>query len=149
MKSIFQNDAYNEIISRLNKLNPNSDRQWGKMDVSQMMAHCCGPIRVGLSDKPMPRAFIGLLLGWMMKSKLYNDSPWGKDLPTAKEFYVRDARDFETEKKNLSALLEQFHKKGEASVGKYPHPFFGKFSGEQWGKSIYKHMDHHLRQFNA
>ncbi|MDZ7606591.1 MAG: DUF1569 domain-containing protein [Cyclobacteriaceae bacterium] len=29
------------------------------------------------------------------------------------------------------------------------HPFFGKMSREQIGQLSYKHLDHHLRQFNA
>ena len=30
-----------------------------------------------------------------------------------------------------------------------PHPMFGKFTMEQWGKMEYKHLDHHLRQFGV
>jgi len=29
------------------------------------------------------------------------------------------------------------------------HPFFGKLTKEQAGYMAYKHIDHHLRQFNA
>ncbi len=29
------------------------------------------------------------------------------------------------------------------------HPLFGKLTPEQWGKSIYKHLDHHLQQFDV
>ena len=29
------------------------------------------------------------------------------------------------------------------------HPYFGKFSADQWGKSAYKHLDHHLTQFGV
>jgi len=27
--------------------------------------------------------------------------------------------------------------------------FFGKLTGEEWGELMYKHIDHHLRQFDA
>ena len=30
-----------------------------------------------------------------------------------------------------------------------PHPVFGSFTPEQWGQMQYKHLDHHLRQFNV
>jgi hypothetical protein len=29
------------------------------------------------------------------------------------------------------------------------HPAFGKLSTRAWGVLIYRHMDHHLRQFGA
>jgi len=29
-----------------------------------------------------------------------------------------------------------------------PYPFFGELSPEQAGQMAYKHIDHHLRQFN-
>jgi len=28
------------------------------------------------------------------------------------------------------------------------HPFFGKMTGNQWNVLIYKHVVHHLEQFN-
>ena len=149
MKSLFEKDTYNEIIQRLDKLNPQSQRQWGKMEVAQMMAHCKEAFKVPLSDTKYPRILMGLLLGWMMKSKLYNESPWGKNLPTAPNFLIKDQRNFDTEKRELTALITKFHTLGPGNVGKFPHPFFGKLSQEQWGKSMYKHLDHHLMQFGV
>ena len=29
------------------------------------------------------------------------------------------------------------------------HAFFGKLTGEEWGRLMHKHIDHHLRQFGA
>lgn len=49
----------------------------------------------------------------------------------------------------LSAMISQFYNAGPENVGKFPHPMFGSFTSEQWGKSIYKHIDHHLKQFNV
>ncbi len=149
MKNLFDKDSYTEIINRMNTLNPNSQRQWGKMDVAQMLAHCKEAFKVPLSDKKMPRMFMGLLIGWMIKPKLYNESPWKKNLPTAPNFIIKDARDFEKEKQELTDLINQFHNGGPENVGRFPHPMFGSFTKEQWGQSMYKHVDHHLQQFNA
>jgi len=149
MKSLFDQPAYNEVLTRLNSLTPASQRQWGKMDVAQMLAHCKEAFKVPLSDKKMPRMFMGLMMSWMFKSKLYNDAPWKKNLPTAPNFLIKDQRDFDTEKKELTGLINQFHTAGYGNVGKFPHPFFGTFTQEQWGKSMYKHLDHHLTQFGV
>ena len=147
MKSLFDNAAYEEITGRMNKLSASSQRQWGKMDVAQMLAHCKEAFKVPLSEKPPPKMYPLALIGWMMKSKLYNDSPWGKGLPTAPTFKIINERDFEKEKAELTILINKFHQSGAAAAEKIVHPVFGKFTGEQWGMAMYKHLDHHLTQF--
>lgn len=149
MKNLFDKDVFTEIENRLNKLSPQSQRQWGKMDVSQMLAHCKEAFKVPLMDSSPPRMFLGLLMGWMMKQKLYNDAPWGKNLPTAPQFKIKDERDFIKEKAELFLLVNKFHQANPEKVEQITHPFFGKFNGQQWGKAMYKHLDHHLTQFGA
>ena len=149
MKNLFDKDTYTEITNRINALTPHSQRLWGKMNAAQMLAHCKEAFKVPLSDKKMPRIFLGVLIGWMIKPKLYNESPWKQNLPTAPNFIIKDERDFEKEKMELSAMISQFYNAGPENVGKFPHPMFGSFTSEQWGKSIYKHIDHHLKQFNV
>ena len=149
MKNLFDKPAYNEITERVNRLSPGSKAQWGKMTVSQMLAHCKEAFKVPLSDKKLPRIFVGILLGWLFKSKLYNEEPWKRNLPTAPNFIIKGDRDFEKEKTELMELVNKFYNAGPSGITKYPHPFFGKFTPEQWGKSMYKHMDHHLMQFGV
>ncbi len=149
MKSLFDADAYNELLNRLNMLQPGSARQWGKMDVAQMLAHCKVAFGVPLSEKKLPRLLLGRLVGWMIKSKLYDDEPWKKNLPTSPNFIIKEPKDFDVEKQQLAALLRQFHTAGLDGISKYPHPFFGKFTPSQWGMSMYKHLDHHLQQFGV
>ena len=40
MKSLFNTEILDEVVSRINLLNPQSQQQWGKMNVAQMLAHC-------------------------------------------------------------------------------------------------------------
>lgn len=149
MKNLFDQNTYEEIISRLNALTPQTQRQWGKMNAAQMLAHCKEAFKMPLSEKKLPRMFIGLLLGWAFKKKLYNDEPWKKGLPTAPNFIIKDERDFEKEKSGLTDLINRFYTGGPEKVGRYPHPMFGNFTSEQWGQAMYKHMDHHLMQFGV
>ncbi len=149
MKSLFDKDTYDEILRRINALSPQSQHLWGKMEVAQMLAHCKEAFKVPLSEHKYPRIFMGLLLGWMMKAKLYNESPWGKNLPTAPNFLIKDTRNFELEKKELTDLITKFNTAGPGNVGKFPHPFFGTLTPEQWGMGMYKHLDHHLQQFGV
>ena len=149
MKNLFEADVYNEINQRLNNLTSESKRNWGKMDVAQMMAHTAEAFKVPLTKTKLPRMFMGRLIGWMIKSKLYNDSPWKQNLPTAPNFIIKDSRVFDAEKQQLTELINAFYKAGPDGISKYPHPFFGKFTPEQWGKSMYKHLDHHFQQFGV
>jgi Protein of unknown function (DUF1569) len=149
MKNLFDKDTYTEITNRINTLTFQSQRQWGKMNVAQMLAHCKEAFKVPLSDKKMPRMFIGLLLGWAFKKKLYSEDPWKRNLPTAPNFIIKDERDFEKEKQELADLINQFYNGGPQKVGLFPHPMFGSFTSEQWGKAMYKHIDHHLKQFGV
>ncbi len=147
MNSLFVTNTYTDMVDRINNLAHNSSAKWGKMDVAQMMAHCKEAFKVPLSDKEMPRMLIGRIFGPFIKSKLYNEDPWKKNLPTSPAFLIRDKRDFKAEKQELLDLVHKFYGAGPMGISIHPHPFFGKITSEQWGKSMYKHLDHHLKQF--
>jgi hypothetical protein len=149
MKSLFDPTAYAEISQRLDKLHPETQRQWGKMDVAQMMAHCVETLEVATGNKKLKRMPIGYALGWLVKKSYVSEKPFGKSTPTAPSFMVADAREFEHEKSRLKKILKQFHDGGEASATKHPHAFFGTLTPKQWGETQYKHLDHHLRQFGV
>lgn len=148
MHTLFEPTAAAEIISRIQKLQPTSQPQWGKMNVAQMMAHCQAPIEIFFSEKKMKRNLIGILFGKMVKKKLMSEKPWDKNLPTAKEFKIVDQKDFETEKEKLVHIVTRFSNEGY-SVLSFTHPFFGKMSSQEWGVIGYNHLNHHLTQFGV
>ncbi|MCF1420111.1 DUF1569 domain-containing protein [Mangrovimonas futianensis] len=149
MLSLFDPTSYQEILSRLEQLQPDSARQWGTMDASQMLWHCQGPLKISLGElKPdKPNVFMRAMFS-LFKSSLYNDKPWKPGLPTSKEFVATEAKDFESEKETLAKLIEGFHAKRDAG-SLPPHPMFGDFTMPQWGQMQYKHLDHHFRQFGV
>lgn len=147
MKNLFDKTVYEEISGRMDKLTAENQRQWGKMNVGQMLAHCKEAFKVPLSEKSPPKIYPMCLIGWMIKGKLYDDAPWKQNLPTAPHFKISDERNFEKEKAELTVLVSRFHQSSPAAIEKIIHPVFGKYTGEQWGKAMYKHLDHHLKQF--
>lgn len=149
MPSLFDKESYFEIVHRLNQLTPETKALWGKMVVAQMLAHCTEPFRIPLSSKKTSRSLMGLLFGRMGKKMILADAPYKKGLPTAKSFIVKDERDFALEKQNLMTLMAKFYSGGPNNLATYNHPFFGKLSGEEWGISMHKHLDHHLQQFGV
>lgn len=149
MKNLFnQKDTY-EIITRLHKLNPSSQRLWGKMEVDQMLAHCRKTLEMATGDKILPRVFIGRLIGRLFVKELYNEKPFSKNGPTDKALKITNRRNFETEKNKLLKYIEKFQAGGEEKCTTYPHPFFGKVTPREWSIGMYKHLDHHLRQFGV
>lgn len=149
MKSLFDQNTATEILSRIDDLGSNSERQWGKMDAAQMLAHCASFQDIALGRSFPKRHPLGLFIGWFIKSLFYNDKPLDRNLPTDKSILIVSDKDFQTEKERLKQQIITFQQNGEEKCTRHPHPFFGKFSPEQWGIGCYKHLDHHLGQFGV
>jgi hypothetical protein len=149
MKSLFDSNTHQEVLQRIEKLDVNQQPLWGKMDVTQMIRHSQKPLQVANGklalEKPNP---VMKFIFKLFKTNMYDDTPWKHNLPTAKEFVVRDTEDFQTERNRLLADLNEFEKKS-TNLHWPEHPVFGKFTTEQWGKLEYKHIDHHLKQFGV
>jgi hypothetical protein len=150
MKSLFDKAAGNEILSRVEKIQPESTRQWGKMSVSQMMAHCSAQLQTAVGDSKPKRSLYGRLIGPLVRGLVSNEKPFFKNSPTDPSFVVKENnRVFAKEKTMLSGLIKRFIEGGNSGVTVHPHPFFGKLKAEEWGTLTYKHLDHHLRQFGV
>lgn len=149
MKNLFEKDAVDEIVMRIDKLQPATQHLWGKMDVAQMMAHCSAALDMASGRLNPPRIFLGRLLGPFVKPIYTNEKPFSKNNPTDKKLVVADQRDFRREQERLKLCLREFHGGGEAKCTTHPHPFFGTLSPQEWSRGMYKHLDHHLRQFGV
>jgi hypothetical protein len=149
MKNTFNQGDIDEIIARIGQLSSESTALWGKMNVAQMLAHCTTALEMASGKINPPRVFIGRILGPLFKSIYYNDKSFGKDSPTDKLLVVADERNFILEKDKLLQIIADFHKGGEEQCTSHPHSFFGEFTPAQWGVGMYKHLDHHLRQFGV
>lgn len=146
MKSLFDQTTYEEIKKRIHALSEDSTPSWGKMNVGQMVTHCQFPFKVALSDKPRKTTWNPIVR--LFKKSLYNDKPWRKNLPTAKEAKITDHRNLNEERTKLLSMVDAFYDKREQEEW-LPHPAFGNFTPEQWGKLEYKHLDYHLGQFGV
>ncbi|HET6178909.1 MAG TPA: DUF1569 domain-containing protein [Candidatus Sulfotelmatobacter sp.] len=149
MKNLFEREAVDEVISRIDNLKAASQRQWGKMDVAQMLAHCSAAMDMASGRINPPRIFIGRLIAPFFKPIYTNEKPFSQNNPTDKKLVVADKRDFLREQEQLRVKVRQFHEGGEAQCTRNPHPFFGALTPQAWARGMYKHLDHHLRQFGA
>ena len=150
MKNIFNKADGNEILERIEKLTPETKALWGKMNVSQMMAHCAGAAKLPTGEMPTKGAGFPInILGRLLKSKILNAPTFRKNSPTAPEIKITDERDFQKEKENFKTAVKKLVDNGEAIAKNTHHPFFGKMSPAEWGRINYIHADHHLSQFGV
>jgi hypothetical protein len=149
MKNIHDVAVLQEIRQRFDKLKHDTQRQWGKMDVAQMMAHLGNALEANLGDVVQKQAFMGKIFGRMAKKSVTNEQPFKQGLPTDPHFVVTDVRDFNKEKERVLALITRLHSSDPEALAKNIHPFFGKMTTQEWNNLNYKHLDHHLRQFGA
>jgi hypothetical protein len=150
MKNLFDPASLQEVKSRLQALQPDSPRQWGTMTPAQAVAHCSLGMEMALGELRPPRKLIGRILGPIIKPlALKDDAPMHRNSPTVDGMIVKDDRNFEPERERLQTLLDRFAAGGPSACTTHPHAFFGKLTPEQWSIQVYKHLDHHLRQFNA
>ena len=156
-----------KVIARINKLHAATPAQWGKMTVSQMMAHCQAQMRVAIGDEKLKQTVMGMIFGRFVKKTLLEEKLvsntvearvgetlsieflmefLSKNLPTAPSFVIKHQPEFEAEKNKLIGLITRFTPE---AITKEPHPFFGKMTFEEWSKGTWKHLDHHLKQFGV
>jgi hypothetical protein len=150
MKNLFEPAAVTEIRDRMADLRADSERQWGKMNVAQMLAHCSTWMEMALGLKSPPRSLMGRIFGRAAKSAvLNNERPIRRNMPSEKSLIVTNERDFEVERQRLLEWTDRFAAGGPKKCTTHPHCFFGKMTPMEWATLAYKHMDHHLRQFGV
>ncbi|MCA1612416.1 MAG: DUF1569 domain-containing protein [Acidobacteria bacterium] len=149
MQTLFDASGRQSVVERLDRLTPSSSRQWGKMDVAQMMAHCSAALAVATGDTPRKQALIGRIFAPFVKASLLGEKPFSRNSPTDPTFVVTDQKDFAREKERLTGLIGRFAERGPELAGAQIHSFLGRLRGDEWGVMMYKHLDHHLKQFGA
>jgi hypothetical protein len=144
---------YQEIRKRISQLTSQTAGLWGKMNVRQMVCHVSDPIRDAFGMRNTKPA-VPAIFRPILKMMLFSKKPFGKNLPTMKPFLQDDKgggskpAEFEADKKVLLELVDRFHAT-DSNYSFHPHPGVGKLSREQNGFLVWKHLDHHLRQFGV
>jgi len=150
MKNLFEAARVEEVKERIARLRPDSQRQWGKMNAAQAVAHCSAGLEWAVGDRIPSRLLLGRILGRIVKPMaLGNDAPMRRNSPTVKDLVVQDERDLGTERERLCGLIDRFAATGPKGCTTHPHSFFGRLTPEEWATLMYKHLDHHLRQFGV
>jgi hypothetical protein len=149
MHTLFDPAIVSAVEQRIAALTPARAAAWGEMDVAAMLGHCAAGLEMARGTLIIPRTFLGRLLGPVFKSQFTGEGVFGKNSPTSPALKTPSGRNFDAEKQKLLTTLRAFAEAGEAGATRHPHPFFGPLTPAQWGVGMYKHLDHHLRQFGV
>ena len=150
MKNLYEPATVAEVKQRIAQLTPQHSPEWGKMNAAQAAAHCAIAMEWAVGDTRPKRMFIGRILAPIVRPKLLGtEEPMRRNSPTTKELIIADQRDLTKECTRLTGLIDRFATSGPAACTTHPHTFFGSLTPDQWAILMYKHLDHHLRQFGV
>lgn len=150
LPSIYDPKTTDVVVERIEKLTNQTTPKWGKMSVSQMLAHCCVPYEQIFGEKTeRPPYLIRVMLKMFLKNTLVNEVPYKQNARTAPAFIIADERDFEREKKRLIDYIVKVEKMGASALEGKESNSVGILTAHEWSNMLYKHLDHHFRQFGV
>lgn len=145
--SIQDDGMCEEIVARIRSVSPDSERKWGIMDHRQLLVHLADGVRLCLHPPKTSRGgplrfapfryFALHLMKW----------PEGK-IRAPRGAFERPSTTWDEDEATLLELLDEYMATPPANLGTR-HPAFGKMKPKDWDVLMYRHLDHHLRQFSA
>ena len=147
MKSIWNVSDRREIATRLARLPPDGAGKWGSMTAPQMVAHLGDCLRMALGDLPCQSKKLPIRYPPLKQVIVYL-LPFPKGAPTAPELVGRAPGSWTSEVADVTMLMDRLAMRPD-EVPLAEHPAFGHLSRRAWGVLVYRHTDHHLRQFGV
>jgi hypothetical protein len=147
MKSVWNASEHRELQQRVERLTPEHAASWGKMTASQMVVHLTDALRMASGELPVAPKNVPIRYP-PLKQLLIYWLPMPKGLPTAPELIARKPMEWALDVAELRRHLDEFVGRGPGRAAA-AHPAFGRMSPKLWGVLVYRHMDHHLRQFGV
>ncbi|MCC6538725.1 MAG: DUF1569 domain-containing protein [Bryobacterales bacterium] len=146
MPTIFEAAPRAKLLERFARLRPDTKPQWGKMSAGQMMGHCTAGLAMMLGERTVaPRG--GPLRLPPLRYLIIHVLPWPHGAPTAPELIMPPyAGDWTADQAALQRAVEAAGARGPAGPWA-EHPAFGALSSHSAGVLMWRHLDHHLRQF--
>lgn len=138
------------LVQRLDRLDPDSPRRWGRMTPHQALCHQADLFRFALGKREGPRLGNRLRTDLIKWYALNLPLRWPHGFPTARQFDQERGgttpEEFDVDRVTLVDLIERFTRPDAVL---HEHPLFGRLSRPEWGRWGFRHTDHHLRQFGV
>ena len=150
MENIFSSEGAKSFLDRLDKLTSETKAKWGKMNVSQMLAHCNVTYEMCYETRhKKPNGLVRFILKVFVKKFVTNEVPYKKGGKTAPQFIISEQKEFDTEKTRLKNFILKTQELGETYFEGKESLSFGKLSSKEWNNMFAKHLDHHFNQFGV
>ena len=149
MKNIFIESDYLEIRSRIEKLSDANERLWGNMNLEQMLIHCTTQLKLALGEISAEQQGPSFMRSKLGKWILFSTIPWPKNVGTPNEMNTELSSFTFTDIEDKKIILLNYLEKVKEGTQLKKHPFFGELNRKEWGRLMYKHLDHHLKQFSS
>ena len=65
METLFDPVSHREVLRRVESIQSDSRRHWGKMTVAQMLEHAARALEIAAGRKESKQAFLGKMIGWI------------------------------------------------------------------------------------
>jgi hypothetical protein len=147
MAKLHDENFRSAVEKRVRELRPDSQRQWGKMSVGQMLWHvneamegALGRVPLSPEKTPLPKPLMKLIV---------INVPWPKGAPTLPKWVPKgDSYDFAAERDRCLRLIHEIASR-RLDAEWPPSPTLGRMKGRDVTRLHAKHLDHHLRQFGV
>jgi hypothetical protein len=148
--SLWNEPDRRDLLSRFDKLRPDTEARWGRMNARQMLAHIGDSMRMAIGATKVEPKRTPLRFTPIKQLVIYALPSTPRNLPTAPELRKTVPGVWSEDLRDVKELVRRAVVRYDQRAAKWPdHPAFGKLSPRAWGVLIYKHLDHHLRQFGA
>ena len=151
MHTILNAADYEQMLARVNALQPDDRARWGRMTVNEALCHVTDVFRMALGEIRLPDRSNPFLRHVLKRLVLLGvPAPKGK-IKTDPELDQSQGKGtrptaLEQDKQRFQDYLAAFSTKDEASSF-FPHPQFGQLTKAEWGRLLFLHTNHHLTQF--
>jgi hypothetical protein len=136
-----------QLMARLGGLTSVSQPRWGKFTVVGMLCHLREAARMASGELSVPDAGKRAFQMFPLKHLILHVFPFPKGAPTSPMLLTSSPGDFGETMRQLAQALDGFLHAAEHPAP--THPLFGPLTRKEWGALVYKHTDHHLRQFGV
>lgn len=139
-----------DFIFHLKHLAPDAPPKWGKMKGQQMVEHFSFSVRLANGKLKLPDAVdeerMKKAVAWIMTDKPFRENTGNPLVPETPETPVHATMHQSIDE--LQHELDDLVKVYESNPGvRIRHPLFGDLNYEEQVQLLYKHAQHHLKQF--
>lgn len=147
MPTIFDHGARAAIAARIEAVTATSRPLWGTMNAEEMLTHLVQAMQTADGERATKRRWLPVRYPPLRQLIVYV-LPWPKNAPTVPELVPAQPRAVTDGKRELLRLVQDI---GARKLQRdWPeHPAFGHVGRRGWGVLVWRHLDHHLRQFGV